>query len=58
MTTEKIAKELKEDYALREQLKKKGLKVQDKLENEISELEQSLINSKIIPELGFGRKVY
>ena len=47
---EKVLETLKEDYVLRASLKRKHLKVQDELENEIKDLEQSLITSKIIPE--------
>ena len=48
---DKVLETLKEDYALRASLKRKHLKVQDELEDEIDDLEQSLITSKIIPEL-------
>ena len=48
---DKVLETLKEDYALRASLKRKHLKVQDQLEDEIDDLEQSLITSKIIPEL-------
>lgn len=48
---DKITETLKEDYALRASLKRKHLKVQDELEDEIDDQEQSLITSKIIPEL-------
>ncbi len=51
MKMDKILDTLKEDYALRASLKRKHLKVQDELEDEIDDLEQSLITSKIIPEL-------
>ena len=51
MKMDKILETLKEDYALRASLKRKHLKVQDELEDEIDDLEQSLITSKIIPEL-------
>lgn len=47
----KVFETLKEDYALRASLKRKHLNVQDELEDEIEDLEQSLITSKIIPEL-------
>ena len=47
----KVLETLKEDYALRASLKRKHLNVQDELEDEIEDLEQSLITSKIIPEL-------
>ena len=48
---DKVLETLKEDYALRASLKRKHMKVQDELEDEIDDLEQSLITSKIIPEL-------
>ena len=51
MKMDKVLETLKEDYALRASLKRKLLKVQDELEDEIDDLEQSLITSKIIPEL-------
>ena len=51
MKMDKVLEALKEDYALRASLKRKHLKVQDELEDEIDDLEQSLITSKIIPEL-------
>lgn len=51
MKMDKVLETLKEDYALRASLKRKHLKVQDELEDEIEDLEQSLITSKIIPEL-------
>lgn len=51
MKMDKVLETLKEDYALRASLKRKRLKVQDELEDEIDDLEQSLITSKIIPEL-------
>lgn len=51
MKMDKVLKTLKEDYVLRESLKRKHLKVQDELEDEIDDLEQSLISSMIIPEL-------
>jgi len=51
MKMDKVLETLKEDYALRASLKRKHLKVQDELEDEIDDLEQSLITSKIIPEL-------
>ena len=51
MTMDKILEMLKEDYALRASIKRKNLKVQDELEDEIDDLEQSLITSKIIPDL-------
>ena len=51
MTIEEVIETLKEDYALRASLKRKNLTVQDELEDEIDDLEQSLIASKIIPEL-------
>ena len=51
MKIDKVLETLKEDYALRASLKRKHLKVQDELEDEIDDLEQSLITSKIIPEL-------
>lgn len=51
MKMDKRLDTLKEDYALRANLKRKHLKVQDELEDEIDDLEQSLITSKIIPEL-------
>ena len=51
MKMDKVLDTLKEDYALRASLKRKHLKVQDELEDEIDDLEQSLITSKIIPEL-------
>ena len=47
----KVLETLKEDYTLRASLKRKHLNVQDELEDEIEDLEQSLITSKIIPEL-------
>ena len=47
----KVLETLKEDYSLRASLKRKHLNVQDELEDEIEDLEQSLITSKIIPEL-------
>ena len=42
---------LKEDYILRAGLKRKKLKVHDELDAEINSLEQTLISSKIVPEL-------
>ena len=51
MKMDKVLETLKEDYALRASLKRKHLKVQNELEDEIDDLEQSLITSKIIPEL-------
>lgn len=48
---DKVLETLKEDYTLRASMKRKHLKVQDELEDEIDDLEQSLITSKIIPEL-------
>lgn len=51
MTIEEAITKLKEDYILRSMLKKKKLNVQDELEDEIEDLEQSVITSKIIPEL-------
>ena len=51
MKMDEVLETLKEDYALRASLKRKHLKVQDELEDEIDDLEQSLITSKIIPEL-------
>ena len=51
MKMDKVLATLKEDYALRASLKRKHLNVQDELEDEIEDLEQSLITSKIIPEL-------
>lgn len=51
MKMDKVLETLKEDYSLRASLKRKHLKVQDELEDEIDDLEQSLITSKIIPEL-------
>lgn len=51
MTMDKVLEMLKEDYALRASIKRKNLKVQDELEDEIDDLEQSLITSKIIPDL-------
>lgn len=51
MKMDKVLETLKEDYTLRASLKRKHLKVQDELEDEIDDLEQSLITSKIIPEL-------
>lgn len=51
MKMDKVLETLKEDYAIRASLKRKHLKVQDELEDEIDDLEQSLITSKIIPEL-------
>lgn len=51
MKMDKVLETLKEDYSLRANLKRKHLKVQDELEDEIDDLEQSLITSKIIPEL-------
>ena len=51
MKMDKVLETLKEDYALRASLKRKHLKVQDELEDEIDDLEQSLISSMIIPEL-------
>ena len=51
MKIEEVIETLKEDYALRASLKRKNLTVQDELEDEIDDLEQSLIASKIIPEL-------
>ena len=47
----KVLETLKEDYDLRASLKRQQLNVQDELEDEIEDLEQSLITSKIIPEL-------
>lgn len=51
MKMDKVLETLKEDYSLRASLKRKHLKVQDELEDEIDDLEQSLITSMIIPEL-------
>lgn len=51
MKMDKVLETLKEDYVLRASLKRKHLKVQDELEDEIDDLEQSLITSMIIPEL-------
>ena len=51
MTIDEAIKTLNEDYALRASLQRKKLKVQDELEDEIDDLEQSVITSKIIPEL-------
>lgn len=51
MKMDKVLETLKEDYALRASLKRKNLNVQDELEDEIEDLEQSLITSRIIPEL-------
>ncbi len=51
MKMDKVLETLKEDYTLRASLKRKHLKVQDELEDEIDDLEQSLISSMIIPEL-------
>lgn len=48
---DKILETLKEDYILRAGLKRKKLKVHDELDAEINSLEQTLISSKIIPEL-------
>ena len=51
MKMEEVLEMLKEDYTLRASLRRKNLKVQEELEDEIDDLEQSLITSKIIPEL-------
>ena len=51
MKMDEVLEMLKEDYALRASMKRKHLKVQEELEDEIDDLEQSLITSKIIPEL-------
>lgn len=42
---------LKDDYALRNSLKRKNLSVHDELEDEIEDLEQSFISSHVIPKL-------
>ena len=46
-----VIKNLKEDYALRNSLKRKNLNVQEELEDEIDDLEQSYITSYVIPKL-------
>lgn len=51
MNLDDVLNKLKEDYMLRSMLKKKNLNVQDELEDEIDDLEQSYITSKVIPEL-------
>ena len=51
MTIEEVISTLKEDYALRASLRKKHLKVQDELEDEIDDLEQSYISAHIVPKL-------
>lgn len=50
-TIDEVLLKLKEDYLLRTMLKKKNLEIQDELEDEIDDLEQSYITSKVIPEL-------
>lgn len=42
---------LREDYSLRDSLLRKNLKVHEELEDEIDDLEQAIITSRIIPEL-------
>lgn len=42
---------LKDDYALRNSLKRKNLIIQEELEDEIDDLEQSYITSHVIPKL-------
>ena len=51
MIREEAFDKLKEDYILRSMLKKKNLNVQEELEDEIEDLEQSYITSKIIPQI-------
>lgn len=51
MEISEVIATLKEDYALRNSLKRKRLDVHEELEDEIDDLEQSYISSYIIPEL-------
>lgn len=51
MEIREVIATLKEDYALRNSLKRKRLDVHEEVEDEIDDLEQSYISSYIIPEL-------
>lgn len=51
MNKDEVLNKLKEDYNLRSMLIKKNYDVPDELEDEIEDLEQSVITSKVIPEL-------
>ena len=51
MTTEEVISALKDDYAIRAGLKKRGLLVHEELEEDIEDLEQSCISSHVIPKL-------
>lgn len=51
MNIDEVLVALREDYALRASLKRKNLNVQEELEDEIENLEQSYITSKVMPEL-------
>lgn len=51
MNIDEVLAALLEDYAIRASLKRKNLKVHEELEDEIENLEQSYITSKVMPEL-------
>ena len=51
MTTEEVIAKLKEDYSIRASRKRRDFPVQDEIEDEIEDLEQSYITSVVIPEL-------
>ena len=51
MTIEEVLTTLKEDYALRASMHRKNLRVQDELEDEIDDLEQSYISCHVMPKL-------
>lgn len=51
MDISEVLKTLKEDYALRNSLRRKNLLVQEELEDEIDDLEQSYITTCIMPKL-------
>lgn len=51
MDISEVLKTLKEDYALRNSLRRKNLLVQEELEDEIDDLEQSYITTCLMPKL-------
>jgi len=51
MDINEVISMLKDDYALRNSLKRKNLIIQEELEDEIDDLEQSYITSHVIPKL-------
>ena len=51
MDINEVLSALKEDYALRNSLRRKHLNVQDELEDEIDDLEQSYITTHIMPQV-------